>query len=76
MSRSYTEAEARILGRRMVCYSEGHKLESEMDRGLSGGVLAGTDRSFGRPAACDEIKCKWCDVTFTATYPPIGQEAK
>lgn len=76
MSRLYTENEAKILGRRLVCYAEGHKLSALIDRGVSGGVLGGNPRSGTMSAACDEISCGRCDVTFTATYPPIGQEAK
>ena len=76
MSRLYTENEARILGLRLVCYSKGHDLSALIDRGVSGGVQGGNPRAGSMPAACDEISCNRCDVTFTANYPPIGQEAK
>lgn len=76
MSRVYSEREARIFGRRAVCYSEGHRLRVRFDEGLRGGTQGGNRSGSTAPAACDEIKCKRCDVVFTATYPPIGQEAR
>jgi hypothetical protein len=74
-NRIYTEKEAEILGRRRVCYAEGHKLRVGFDENLRGGVQGGSRDRGQVPAACDAIGCRRCDVTFTATYPPIGQEA-
>jgi hypothetical protein len=76
MSRIYTEREAEIYGRRRVCYREGHKLSVLLNKGFSGGVQGAPAGGRVAPAACDEITCDRCDVTFAATYPPIGQEAK
>lgn len=76
MSRLYTESEAEIIGRRLVCYVEGHRLRVKFDEGLRGGMQGGSRNGVTIPAACDEISCRRCDVVFTATYPPIGQEAK
>ncbi len=76
MSRVYAENEAEMYGRRRVCYAEGHKLRVMLDTGVVGGVQGGSVSGGQLPAACDEIACGRCDVTFTAIYPPIGQEAK
>lgn len=74
--RVYTENEAEIHGRRRVCYTEGHKLRVQLDEGMRGCTQGGHPGSGTLPAACDEIDCERCDVTFTATYPPIGREVK
>lgn len=70
--RLYTEAEAVVLGARETCRREGHKLKMpfyEPGNISVGGVL-------GDNAVVDEISCRRpCGVKFTATYPPIGQEA-
>jgi hypothetical protein len=70
--RIYTEAEAIILGTREVCRREGHKLKMpfyEPNNTWVGGTL-------GQNAPVDQIECRrGCGVKFTATYPPIGQEA-
>jgi hypothetical protein len=73
--RLYTEREAEIIGRRSVCYTEGHDLVlSSMSGGVQG-ITEAEARALGvMVAACDKIKCRRCDVAFTATYPEIGQE--
>lgn len=76
MGRIYSEREAEMYGRRRVCYYEGHKLVVAIDKGVNGGTQGAVANGRTVPAACDEIGRRRCDVTFTATYPPIGQEAK
>jgi len=59
--------EALIIGAREVCRQEGHKLKMpfyEPGNNTMGGVL-------GQNAPCDQISCRRCDVTFTATYPAV-----
>jgi len=62
--KEFTRREAIILGRRDICYKEGHDLRvANMD--YRGGGIQGEN------AACDEIRCARCDVVFAATYPEL-----
>lgn len=74
VTRVYTEAEAKILGRRLLCYEKGHDLYSALEIGRWGGEQMQYDRAPGQTtgAASDEIKCHCCDVVFSATYKVIG----
>jgi hypothetical protein len=78
-ARTYSEAEAIMLGRRKVCYTEGHRIIEPDLTSRSGGVQGITEaeaRKLGvHVAASDQFICRRCDAIFTVTYPEIGQEA-
>lgn len=71
----YTADEAQKLGRRFICYLEGHRFQLPDMTTAGGGVHGVTPEEARRrgvsQAACDEISCERCDVVFTATYEPM-----
>jgi hypothetical protein len=72
--RTFTEKEAALYGRRMVCFESGHILETTFEMLYSGG---GVQMQYDRGpndqiATCDTVKCTRCDAIITVTYPEIG----
>jgi hypothetical protein len=74
----YTEAEAELYGRRRICWANGkHDLVTSTGNGGVQGISHAEARRRGvSVAACDQVKCRVCDVAFEASYPEIGQEVE
>lgn len=73
MISAYSEADTIIVGRRLICHTDGHKIiTSSSVGGIPIWKRTKIEEHQGYPtSAADDLECANCDVVFTATYPPL-----